>query len=45
MDLVFQETSVQVKYWNHENLIKKQVKKCCPLKLNRSLDRIISIEI
>ena len=27
MSLVLQETSVQVKYWNHANLIKKQVKK------------------
>ena len=27
MGLVIQETSIQVKYWNHANLTKKQVKK------------------
>ena len=44
MDLVLQETSVLVKYWSHASLTKKQVKKCCSLKLDRSLNRIISIE-
>ena len=39
MGLVLQETSVQVKYWNHANLTKKQVKKSCSLKLDRYLDR------
>ena len=41
MSLVLQETSVQVKYWSHANLIKKQVKKCFSLKL----DKILSIKI
>ena len=44
MGLVLQETNVQVKYWSHTSLTKKQVKKCCSLKLNRNLDRILSIE-
>ena len=39
MSLVLQETSVQVKYCNHANLTKKQVKKICSLKLNRYLDK------
>ena len=42
--LVLQETSVQVKYWNHATLIKKQVKNVLLIKLDRSLDITLSIE-
>ena len=44
MSLVLQETSVQVKYWSHASLTKKQVKEVFSLMLERSLDRILSIE-
>ena len=39
MSLILQETSVQVKYYSHANLTKKQVKKSCSLRLNRYLDK------
>ena len=37
MCLILQRTRVQVKYWGHANLSKKQVKKGCSLKLDRFL--------
>ena len=39
MSLILRETSVQVKYYSHANLTKKQVKKSCSLRLNRYLDK------
>ena len=44
MSLVLQEIGVQVKYWSHASLTKKQMK-CCSLKLDNNFDRKTSIKI
>ena len=41
----FKKHVVQVKYLSHEDLIKKQVKKSCSLKLDNNLDIKTSTEV